>query len=72
MAKAARVPVTRLHDARHADGSHLLAQGVPLPLASKAMGHASVDVTAGVYAHALTEGADDRLRHASAAMMGAL
>ena len=46
--------------------------GVPLPLVSKAMGHASTDVTASVYAHALTEGSDDRLRLASAAMMGAL
>lgn len=61
------MPVVRLHDARHAYGSHLLAQGVPLPLVSEVMGHASTDITARVYAHALKDGAHDRLRLATAA-----
>ena len=62
--KAAGVPVTSLHTARHGYGSHLLDQGVPLPIVSQVMGHASVDVTASVYAHALKAGADDRVRAA--------
>ena len=64
LSRQAGVPVVRLHDARHAYGSHLLDQGVPLPIVSAAMGHASVDITAAVYAHALKGGADDRVRNA--------
>lgn len=67
LSRAAGVPVVRLHDARHAYGSHLLAQGVPLPLVSEVMGHASTDITARVYAHALKDGAQDRVRLATAA-----
>ena len=67
LSKVAGVPVVSLHTARHGYGSHLLDQGVPLPVVSKVMGHASVDVTASVYAHALKEGADDRVRAAMVA-----
>ncbi len=63
----AGVPVTTLHTARHGFGSYLLDQGVPLPIVSKVMGHASVDVTARVYAHALSTGADERVRSAMVA-----
>lgn len=38
LTRRAGVPVTRLHDARHAYGSHLLDQGVPLTLVSEALG----------------------------------
>ena len=64
LAKSAGVPVVSLHTARHGYGSHLLDQGVPLPIVSQVMGHASVDVTASVYAHALKSGADERVRAA--------
>lgn len=67
LAEAAAVPVVSLHTARHGYGSHLLDQGVPLPIVSQAMGHGSVDVTAIVYAHALKSGADDRVRAAMVA-----
>jgi integrase len=60
----AGVPVARLHDARHAYGSHLLHQGVSIALVSLVMGHASVEITARIYAHALKEGAGDRVRNA--------
>ena len=64
LSRLAGVPVVRLHDARHAFGSHLLDQGVPLPIVSEVMGHASVNVTASVYAHALKEGSHGRVRAA--------
>jgi integrase len=47
-----------LHSLRHSHGSHLLADGVPLPVVSERLGHSSVRTTAEVYAHAL-RGQDD-------------
>lgn len=67
LSKAAGVPVVRLHDARHGYGSHLLAQGVPLPIVSEVMGHAGPEITAAVYAHVLRDGAHERLRAATTA-----
>lgn len=67
LAREAEVPVVSLHTARHGYGSHLLDQGVPLPIVSQVMGHASVDITANVYAHALKAGADERVRAAMVA-----
>ena len=43
---------------RHSHGSHLLADGVPLPVVSERLGHSSVRTTADIYAHAL-RGQDD-------------
>jgi predicted ATPase len=59
----AGVPVAyRLHDLRHTAGSHLLAEGVPLPEVSQILGHANPAITARLYAHALkrTRGATFR------------
>jgi integrase len=47
-----------LHSLRHTHGSHLLANGVPLPAVSERLGHSSVRTTAEVYAHAI-RGQDD-------------
>jgi len=47
-----------LHTLRHTHGSHLLANGVPLPVVSERLGHSSVRVTAEVYSHAI-HGQDD-------------
>jgi integrase len=47
-----------LHSLRHSHGSHLVADGVPLPVVSERLGHSSVRTTADVYAHAL-RGQDD-------------
>jgi hypothetical protein len=43
----------RLHDLRHTAGSHLLAEGVPLPEVSQILGHANPAITARLYAHAV-------------------
>jgi integrase len=40
-----------LHSLRHTHISHLLADGVPLPVVSARLGHSSVRVTAEIYAH---------------------
>ena len=47
-----------LHSLRHSHGSHLVADGVPLPVVSERLGHSSVRTTVDVYAHAL-RGQDD-------------
>jgi integrase len=47
-----------LHVLRHSHGSHLLANGVPLPVVSERLGHDSVRTTAEIYSHAI-HGQDD-------------
>jgi integrase len=47
-----------LHSLRHSHGSHLVAEGVPLPVVAERLGHSSVRTTADVYTHAL-RGQDD-------------
>jgi integrase len=47
-----------LHSLRHTHTSHLLADGVPLPVVSARLGHSSVRVTAEIYAH-MIHGQDD-------------
>ncbi len=55
LAKKAGLGGASLHTLRHSHGSQLLANGVPLPVVSKRLGHSSVYVTATVYSHALTQ-----------------
>ena len=47
-----------LHSLRHTHTSHLLAEGVPLPVVSARLGHSSVRVTAETYSH-MIHGQDD-------------
>ena len=47
-----------LHSLRHTHTSHLLANGVPLPVVSARLGHSSPRVTAEIYSHMIT-GQDD-------------
>jgi integrase len=47
-----------LHSLRHSHGSHLVADGVPLPVVAERLGHSSIRTTVDVYAHAL-RGQDD-------------
>jgi integrase len=47
-----------LHSLRHTHTSHLLDDGVPLPVVSARLGHSSVRVTAEIYAH-MIHGQDD-------------
>lgn len=47
-----------LHTLRHTHATHLLSRGVPITVISKRLGHASADITARIYLHALP--LDDR------------
>lgn len=55
LAKNAGLKGSSLHTLRHSHGSQLLANGVPLPVVSKRLGHSSVYVTATIYSHALSK-----------------
>lgn len=52
------------HSLRHSAGSIMLAYGVSLVTVSKTLGHSSVDITAGIYAHLL----DIQREHAAESM----
>lgn len=65
LSKEAGAPVVRLHDTRHACGSHLLHKGVPLPIVSAFLGHASPAITAAIYSHEVKDDTNhDRIREA--------
>jgi integrase len=51
-----------LHTLRHTHTSHLLADGVPLPVVSARLGHSSVRVTAEIYSHMIHGQDDDAAR----------
>lgn len=52
----AGIPKTvRLHDLRHFAATTALANGVPLPVVSKMLGHASVTITLKTYIHLIPE-----------------
>lgn len=51
--KNANLPHYRVHDLRHFCASLLLAQGVPLKVASDILGHSRISITADLYAHVL-------------------
>jgi integrase len=53
IAKAADIAPARLHDCRHTAGTKLLSEGEDIATVAEVLGHASADVTARVYAHAL-------------------
>jgi integrase len=55
--KAASLPIVRLHDLRHGYATHGIENGVPLPVISGRLGHASVKTTVDIYSH-VTAAAD--------------
>ncbi len=57
----------RLHDLRHAAATQMLAAGVPVPIVSGRLGHASPTTTLSVYAHWIRAG-----DQAAAGVLGAL
>lgn len=59
--RKAGVRVLRWHDLRHYHASLLIAQGVPIPVVSARLGHASPAITMQVYAHLIGRGDDAAL-----------
>ncbi|GAA2698529.1 MULTISPECIES: site-specific integrase [Actinosynnema] len=58
---AGMVRTPRIHDLRHTHGSWLLADGIPLLVVSRRLGHESITITANTYGHVMPE-ADDAIR----------
>ena len=44
-----------MHSLQHSHATNLLSRGVPLPAVSARLGHADVNITARIYAHALPD-----------------
>lgn len=55
LAKAAGVPVIRVHDLRHMAATVMISSGVPLPIVSKTLRHSRVGITADLYGHLTRE-----------------
>lgn len=55
LARNAGLKGVGLHTLRHSHGSQMLSAGVPLPAASKRLGHSSTKITSEVYIHAFTQ-----------------
>jgi integrase len=53
--KKAGIKDASLHTLRHTLASHLLSNGVPLPVVSARLGHADPNVTARIYSHMLPD-----------------
>ncbi|SQD96286.1 Integrase [Parafrankia sp. Ea1.12] len=68
LAAAAGLPRVRLHDLRHGAVSMLIAVGIPLPVVSKLVGHASTKTTGDLYGH-LVEGTAVAAADAVAALL---
>ena len=62
LAKAAGLPIIRLHDARHTCGTLMHLRGVPTAVISKWLGHATASFPMATYVHSQ----DDALAAAGA------
>ena len=54
-----RLPQIRLHDLRHTNASHLIANGTDVETVARRLGHSNPSFTLDVYAHALAEKDDE-------------
>ncbi len=52
---AAGLPAIRFHDLRHTSATIQLAAGIPANVVQQRLGHASIDMTLGIYAHVIRE-----------------
>jgi integrase len=59
MIKKAKVPAITLYGLRHSSASLMAAMGVPLLVASRALGHSNIRTTADVYTHLFEESQRD-------------
>jgi integrase len=57
LTKTAELPRVRLHDLRHLAATLMITAGVPLPLVSKTLRHATSGITADLYGHLTAEAA---------------
>ncbi|MFQ5992152.1 MAG: tyrosine-type recombinase/integrase [Nitrospiraceae bacterium] len=53
LVKAAKVRPIKFHGMRHTCGTLLLQAGVPIKVVQERLGHKKIEITLGIYAHAL-------------------
>ena len=59
VAKTAGLPEIRFHDMRHTAASIMLANGIPIMVVSRILGHSSAAITLRVYGHLMPGGMED-------------
>ncbi|MET8630688.1 site-specific integrase [Kitasatospora sp. NPDC004669] len=62
------LPRIGLHDLRHTAASIMIAEGIPIAIASKTLRHATLAITINLYGHLLKDSADEAVKARSAAL----
>jgi integrase len=69
--KGTALPRFRFHDLRHAHGTHMLASGTHIKVASERLGHSKVGITLDLYSHVLPGMQEDAAAKVDAALKAA-
>jgi integrase len=69
--KGTALPRYRFHDLRHAHGTHMLASGTHIKVASERLGHSKVGITLDLYSHLLPGMQEDAAAKIDAALKAA-
>ena len=69
--KGTALPRYRFHDLRHAHGTHMLASGTHIKVASERLGHSKVGITLDLYSHVLPGMQEDAAARVDAALKAA-
>jgi integrase len=69
--KGTALPRHRFHDLRHAHGTHMLASGTHIKVASERLGHSKVGITLDLYSHVLPGMQEDAAAKIDAALKAA-
>jgi integrase len=69
--KGTALPRYRFHDLRHAHGTHMLASGTHIKVASERLGHSKVGITLDLYSHVLPGMQEDAAAKVDAALRAA-
>ena len=69
--KGTALPRYRFHDLRHAHGTHMLASGTHIKVASERLGHSKVGITLDLYSHVLPGMQEDAAAKIDAALRAA-
>jgi integrase len=69
--KGTALPRCRFHDLRHAHGTHMLASGTHIKVASERLGHSKVGITLDLYSHVLPGMQEDAAAKVDAALKAA-
>jgi integrase len=69
--KSTILPRCRFHDLRHAHGTHMLASGTHIKVASERLGHSKVGITLDLYSHVLPGMQEDAAAKVDAAFRAA-